>query len=175
MNQGPTQQQVNNSYYPGLSEALKRARRPYQMRNLLTGGAVVAFILGVYAYSISAVKQDDFSDVVDLLPPAEERALVKTIEDEQREAEAARLGSTSTSSTPSSTSASSSSSSPSSASGKSGVASLLPRRLSDIEWVRQRGLVEPGRDNVLVWGAPSVDNIGNMRQNPGTTPGSKPL
>lgn len=30
------------------------------MRNLLTGGAVVAFILGVYAYSISAVKQDDF-------------------------------------------------------------------------------------------------------------------
>lgn len=57
----------------------------------------------------------------------------------------------------------------------SGVAALLPRRLSDIEWVRARGLVEPGRDNVLVWGAPSVDNIGNMRQNPGTTRGSKPI
>lgn len=52
---------------------------------------------------------------------------------------------------------------------------LLPRRLSDIEWVRRAGLVEPGKDNVLVWGAPPVDNIGNIRQNPGTTPGGKPL
>lgn len=33
------------------------------MRNLLTGGAVIAFILGVYAYSISAVKQDDFVSI----------------------------------------------------------------------------------------------------------------
>lgn len=37
-----------------------RARKPYNVRNLITGGAIVAFIASVYIYSISAVKQDDF-------------------------------------------------------------------------------------------------------------------
>lgn len=72
----PTLQEANESYYPkGIvscplssqladmqheSQSLKRARLPYQLRNVLTGGAIVAFIVSVYFYSISAVKQDDF-------------------------------------------------------------------------------------------------------------------
>jgi cytochrome c oxidase assembly factor 3 len=39
----------------------------------------------------------------------------------------------------------------------------LPRRLSDITWVRKAGLVEKETGNVLVWGAPNVDNIGSIR------------
>lgn len=48
------------SLLQGESASLKRARAPYQIRNWVTGGAIVAFIAGVYLYSISAVKQDDF-------------------------------------------------------------------------------------------------------------------
>ena len=42
------------------------------------------------------------------------------------------------------------------------VSSLLPRRLSDLDWVRRRGWVENGTGNVLVWGAPDVDNVGRV-------------
>ncbi|PWY89359.1 hypothetical protein BO70DRAFT_393860 [Aspergillus heteromorphus CBS 117.55] len=56
----------NSSYYgkdyrPGA--ALQRARRPYLFRNSLTGVALVAFTISVYAYTIRAVGQDEFSDV----------------------------------------------------------------------------------------------------------------
>jgi len=57
------------SYHPdgyGVSEGLKRARRPYFWKNAITGGAILAFATGVYYYSISKVKQDDFSDLADL-------------------------------------------------------------------------------------------------------------
>lgn len=39
----------------------------------------------------------------------------------------------------------------------------LPRRLSDISWVRNTGLVEKETGNLLVWGAPNVDNIGSIQ------------
>ncbi|KAL9936346.1 hypothetical protein V8E36_004414 [Tilletia maclaganii] len=48
------------SYHPdgyGVSEGLKRARRPYFWKNAITGGAILAFATGVYYYSISKVKQ----------------------------------------------------------------------------------------------------------------------
>ncbi|KAI8136755.1 hypothetical protein BJV82DRAFT_647088 [Fennellomyces sp. T-0311] len=47
----------------GFSPALERTRQPFRMRNLLTLGALLGFTGGVYAYSMLAVKQDDFSDV----------------------------------------------------------------------------------------------------------------
>lgn len=46
---------------------------------------------------------------------------------------------------------------------RSGVIALLPKRLNEIEWLQRRGWVEHGKGNVLVWGAPNVDNIGNVR------------
>ncbi|CAD6960046.1 unnamed protein product [Tilletia caries] len=57
------------SYHPGgygVSEGLKRARRPYFWKNAATGGAILGFATAVYYYSISKVKQDDFSDLANL-------------------------------------------------------------------------------------------------------------
>ncbi|CCG81696.1 protein of unknown function [Taphrina deformans PYCC 5710] len=48
----------------GVSDALKRARSPHRFGNIFIGMALTGFIISVYSYSISAVKQDDFSDVV---------------------------------------------------------------------------------------------------------------
>lgn len=46
-----------------MSEGLRRAREPYRIRNALVGLGLGAFAVGVWAYSISAVKQDVFDDV----------------------------------------------------------------------------------------------------------------
>ncbi|KAI9746122.1 MAG: hypothetical protein M1818_000803 [Claussenomyces sp. TS43310] len=43
--------------------ALIRARRPYLVKNTLTGVGIFAFAISVYAYTINAVSQDDFEDV----------------------------------------------------------------------------------------------------------------
>ncbi|KAE9972256.1 hypothetical protein EG327_009557 [Venturia inaequalis] len=56
-----------SSYYDQhfrQSAALIRARRPFLFRNLATGAALVTFTTGVYAYTILAVAQDNFDDVV---------------------------------------------------------------------------------------------------------------
>lgn len=74
------------SYHPkgyGVSQGLARARRPFRTRNAITGSLIALFAFSVYSYSISAVKQDDFSDL-----PAPDRAAassVRTIEDDKRE------------------------------------------------------------------------------------------
>ncbi|SAM05691.1 hypothetical protein [Absidia glauca] len=47
----------------GFSPALQRTRQPFAMRNVLTLGALLTFTGSIYAYSMFAVKQDDFSDV----------------------------------------------------------------------------------------------------------------
>ncbi|KAJ3490726.1 hypothetical protein NLI96_g1206 [Meripilus lineatus] len=57
---------VNSSYRPKsnvMSPGLQRARAPFRFRNALTGGILASFAVGVWAYSLSAVAQDDFSDV----------------------------------------------------------------------------------------------------------------
>jgi cytochrome c oxidase assembly factor 3 len=46
-----------------MSPGLKRAREPYRVRNAITGLTLAALGIGVWAYSISAVKQDVFDDV----------------------------------------------------------------------------------------------------------------
>ncbi|KAG0210164.1 hypothetical protein BGX28_009604 [Mortierella sp. GBA30] len=45
------------------SPALERATAPFRVRNALTGAGIVVFCVSVYAYSIMAVRQDDFSDI----------------------------------------------------------------------------------------------------------------
>ncbi|KAI9247140.1 hypothetical protein BDA99DRAFT_489435 [Phascolomyces articulosus] len=47
----------------GFSPALERTRQPFRVRNMATLFALLGFTGGVYAYSMLAVKQDDFSDV----------------------------------------------------------------------------------------------------------------
>ena len=46
-----------------MSPGLRRAREPYRLRNAITGLTLAAFGIGVWAYSISAVRQDVFDDV----------------------------------------------------------------------------------------------------------------
>ena len=53
------------TYTQGLSPGLQRARAPFRTRNAITGVAIGAFVFGVWAYSISAVKQDTFEDLDD--------------------------------------------------------------------------------------------------------------
>ncbi|KAE8150981.1 hypothetical protein BDV25DRAFT_153487 [Aspergillus avenaceus] len=56
----------NSTYYGKdyrAGAALLRARRPYLFKNALTGFGLVAFTISVYAYTIRAVGQDEFSDV----------------------------------------------------------------------------------------------------------------
>ncbi|KAK5256538.1 hypothetical protein BJ546DRAFT_1060551 [Cryomyces antarcticus] len=55
-----------SSYYDKhykQSAALIRARRPYLVKNVLTGAAIFTFTIGVYAFTIRAVSQDEFEDV----------------------------------------------------------------------------------------------------------------
>ncbi|KAL1897888.1 hypothetical protein Sste5346_003740 [Sporothrix stenoceras] len=56
----------HSSYYDRRmrqSPALIRARRPYLVKNTVLGLGISAFALGVYAYTIHVVGQDDFDDV----------------------------------------------------------------------------------------------------------------
>ncbi|CAG8811457.1 10482_t:CDS:2, partial [Cetraspora pellucida] len=45
------------------SPALQRARRPFFVRNVITGLLLLGFTGAVYTYSIMAVKQDDLGDI----------------------------------------------------------------------------------------------------------------
>ncbi|KAK0190511.1 hypothetical protein F5146DRAFT_1044530 [Armillaria mellea] len=59
---------VAKSYRPkagAMSPGLKRAREPFRIPNALTGFVLGAFAVGVYSYSIYAVKQDEFEDLDD--------------------------------------------------------------------------------------------------------------
>ncbi|WVQ82843.1 hypothetical protein IAT38_004978 [Cryptococcus sp. DSM 104549] len=169
----PTPAQVNDSYRPngyGMSPSLIRARQPFLFTNRLIGGTIIAFVIGVYTYSISAVKQDDFSDVEDLLPPLEERSKLRSIEDDIREGRihpgTSHPGPSATG-TPSAPSKGVPFPDDTIAQAAASVSSQGwgIKRLSDIDWIKKRGLVD-GKGNVLVWGAPDVDRIGRMGDKP---------
>ncbi|KAL2125274.1 hypothetical protein VTJ04DRAFT_1639 [Mycothermus thermophilus] len=55
-----------STYYDSRNRqtpALIRARRPYLVKNAVTGTAIFAFAVGVYIYTIKAIGQDEFEDV----------------------------------------------------------------------------------------------------------------
>ncbi|RKF53764.1 Cytochrome c oxidase assembly factor 3, mitochondrial [Golovinomyces cichoracearum] len=55
-----------SSYYDKnyrQTPALIRARRPYLVKNALTGLSIFIFVTGVYSWTINAVSQDEFEDV----------------------------------------------------------------------------------------------------------------
>ena len=68
-----------------MSAGLMRAREPYKVKNALTGLGIGSFIVGVWLYSMSAVKQDNFDDV-DEEARAMVRAGVKPLEEKGAEA-----------------------------------------------------------------------------------------
>ncbi|KAI0307053.1 hypothetical protein B0F90DRAFT_1684711, partial [Multifurca ochricompacta] len=46
-----------------MSPGLMRAREPYRVKNMITGLTISSFAIGVWLYSMNAVKQDNFDDV----------------------------------------------------------------------------------------------------------------
>ncbi|TFY74708.1 hypothetical protein EWM64_g9305 [Hericium alpestre] len=143
-----------------MSPGLKRAREPYKVKNAITGIAITAFIVGAWAYSISAVKQDSFDDVDE-----EARALVgsgaRSLEDEERarKAEMAKLAATGANT---STARASGLSAPVAAPSPSSQAPAAARGvLVGVLETRYPRLLDPTR-KTLVWGAPSVDRIGRI-------------
>ncbi|KAF1800521.1 hypothetical protein V8B55DRAFT_1535320 [Mucor lusitanicus] len=76
MEHQPTREKLySTSKGYGFSPALQRTRKPFVVRNLLTLAGLVTFTGSVYAYSLLAVKQDDFSDVPMPSPEATAAAL----------------------------------------------------------------------------------------------------
>ena len=118
-----------------MSAGLKRAREPYRAKNALTGLVIGSFIVGVWLYSMSAVKQDNFDDV-DEEARAMVRAGVKTLEDKRAEVIPVAVGG---------------------GKEKKNKAHGLLALLDD----KFPGLLEPER-KTMVWGAPAVDNIGRI-------------
>ncbi|RMD39566.1 hypothetical protein DV735_g5562, partial [Chaetothyriales sp. CBS 134920] len=56
-----------SSYYDSdyrQSAALIRARRPYLLKNTITGIAIAGFAIGVFAMTLRLVGQDKFEDVI---------------------------------------------------------------------------------------------------------------
>jgi len=146
---------VAASYRPRsyvMSPGLQRARAPFRFRNAITGLILAGFGVGVWAYSISAVKQDDFSDVDE-----EAKALMRAGTSGAAAGEEvkvpgldeAKVGATQIpSSTPMEATAVATISRP-----RGVLVPTLERRFPR--------LLDPSR-KTLIWGAPPVDNIGRL-------------
>ncbi|KAL9022647.1 MAG: hypothetical protein Q9185_000225 [Variospora sp. 1 TL-2023] len=55
-----------SSYYTKdyrQAAALIRARQPFLIKNIFAGLGITTFVISVYAFTIKAIAQDDFSDV----------------------------------------------------------------------------------------------------------------
>jgi len=57
----PKSSYYDKNYYQ--TAALIRARRPYLIKNAITGLSLFAFTAAVYTWTIRAVSQDEFEDV----------------------------------------------------------------------------------------------------------------
>ena len=132
-----------------MSPGLQRARAPFRLQNALTGVVLAGFATAVWAYSIRAVKQDDFSDVDE-----EAREMMKgklTTED----AASSSVGASSSSSSWSlGVDSDVGASRPGPDSHPRGVlAPILDRAFPH--------LLDPTR-KTLVWGAPPIDALGRV-------------
>ncbi|EJD01347.1 uncharacterized protein FOMMEDRAFT_169486 [Fomitiporia mediterranea MF3/22] len=167
----------------GLSPGLQRARAPFRTRNAITGLTIGAFVVGVWAYSISAVKQDTFEDLDE-----EAKELLAARMKDERIRNSTGSGTTATGmgtvaqgsgsslaapSSPSSTSSSTSVTasvkgdvekltSPSSPSTTVPAGDKSPRGVLAAHLHRHFPQVLDPASRSLVWGAPPVDRIGRL-------------
>lgn len=142
-----------------MSPGLLRARAPYRWKNAISGLILGAFCVGIYAYSISAVKQDVFDDVDEEARQLRESGVVLTsLEDQERDSKKAATG----------------------ANGNGSILEKLVHEPKDSTRDNSRstmpvprGILAPFLDKqyptlldpaqkTLVWGAPPVDDIGSM-------------
>ncbi|KAI8940130.1 hypothetical protein NX059_003843 [Plenodomus lindquistii] len=66
-----------STYYDArmrASPALLRARAPYLVKNTITGAAICTLVIGIYTYTIQAISQDEFEDVIVPDQPAQQSA-----------------------------------------------------------------------------------------------------
>lgn len=135
-----------------MSPGLQRARAPYRWKNAISGLILGAASVGIWAYSISAVKQDVFDDVDEEARELREAGVVlRSLEDEERDRKKAAAG----------------------AHGEELILEKIVHEPEVKSGVLARGvlvqlmdssfprLLDPER-KTLVWGAPPVDNIGSM-------------
>lgn len=127
-----------------MSPGLRRARAPFRLRNAITGIALGAFAVGIWSYSISAVKQDAFDD----------------IDDEARALQAGRL--TSASRDQVTVGNATSYPEPTSSPADVPIPVAAPQKgiLRHLE-SRFPNLLDP-RSKTLVSGAPPIDNMGTI-------------
>lgn len=143
-----------------MSPGLKRAREPFRVRNAITGLALATFAVGIWAYSISAVKQDVFDDIdAEVMEQKQQQQVrqqrleVLSVKEEKKVMEAAVNAAAIASSNPSLLPSSGATSVP-----------VAPGR-GLLQWLdgRYPWLLDPQR-KTLIWGAPPVDNIGKMKR-----------
>jgi len=131
-----------------MSPGLQRARAPFRIRNAITGLVLAGFGVGVWAYSISAVKQDDFSDVDEearAMMLAGKGGAVATEEVKVPVMDEAKVVATQISSSVA-------------------VQAVVSRPRGVLVPTVERHfprLLDPSR-KTFVWGAPPVDNIGRL-------------
>ncbi|RDX53831.1 hypothetical protein OH76DRAFT_1156355 [Lentinus brumalis] len=147
------------SYRPKnvMSPGLQRARQPFRLRNAITGVVLAGFAVGVWAYSIGAVKQDKFDDVDE-----EARALMagsglQRSEDGTAEGRGAAEASKETADTMLAGAVSPPALPPTATAPALRRRGVLPRLLEH----RIPRMFDPA-SGTLVWGAPPVDNVGKL-------------
>ena len=162
---GLSNRQARATYHPGgygVSEGLKRARRPFRTRNFITGGLITAFAFSVYMYSIRAVAQDDFSDL-DQPVSEEQRRIARSIEDERREKEAVVADRLAVKQGVAAPLAPSMAPVSAAAPGVPASVPVVDSQTSSSVLGRLRGAFGGrGTDSKLVWGAPPVDRLGRI-------------
>jgi len=139
-----------------MSPGLLRARAPFKVRNAITGVTIAVLVVGVWAYSIAAVKQDSFADVDEearILAASGSTQNIKSIEDEEKAKAGAII-------TPAHTPTI----------GATPVVTplpgLAPRPKGVLAPLLERyypRLLDP-TNKTFVWGAPPVDRIGRIRR-----------
>ncbi|KAI0322488.1 hypothetical protein OF83DRAFT_1161184 [Amylostereum chailletii] len=138
-----------------MSPGLLRAREPYRVKNAITGTIVASFIVGVWWYSMMAVKQDNFDDVDE-----EAREMIASgvkAEEERKNAAGIQAAIPTPPAAPAAPAvgpSTTSTRSPSAIAAGRGVAVPVLERLFP-------RLLDPTR-KTLVWGAPPVDRVGRM-------------
>jgi len=149
-------------------QVLLRARAPFRVRNAITGVTIAALVVGVWAYSIAAVKQDSFADVDEeakILAASGPTHNIKSIEDEERAKAATVIPVQHTPSTSISTSTVQPLPPATATHVVTPLPGLVPRPkgvLAPLLERRYPRLLDP-TSKTLIWGAPPVDRVGRLR------------
>ena len=151
-----------------MSPGLLRARAPFRARNAITGVTIAVLVVGVWAYSIAAVKQDSFADVDEearILAASGSTQNIKSIEDEER-ARAATISLVRTPSTSTSAIPAQSQYPVIATPAVAPLPGLVPRPKGVLAPLLERHyprLLDP-TNKTIIWGAPPVDRIGRLRR-----------